>query len=184
LRFFFAAGEADVDRAVQEALVHLHGVQLFAHQLQELEGIGLGLAAVLALGVVGLLQQVDVLHPGDLHRVLEAQQQAFAGALLGLQCEQILAHVFHGAAGHLVAVAAAEDLAERALARAVRTHDGVDLARLHLEVDALEDGGSVFHPCLQVGDLQHCVFSWKDCSGHPATGLNSGVRPTARGVGG
>ena len=43
---------------------------------------------------------------------------------------------------------------ERALARAVRAHQGVHLARLHVEVDPLEDlaapGARV-----QIADLEH-----------------------------
>ena len=52
---------------------------------------------------------------------------------------------------------AREHLRERALARAVRPHDRVHLARVHLEVDAAQDF-AVFHAGVQVLDLQHWSF--------------------------
>ena len=52
---------------------------------------------------------------------------------------------------------AGEHLGERALARAVRSHDGVDLARLHREVDALEDF-LVADARVQVLDFQQVVI--------------------------
>ena len=62
-----------------------------------------------------------------------------ARALRAAMREQILAVVRHGTAGDVVRGVAGEHLRERALARAVRAHDGVDFAALHGERDALED---------------------------------------------
>ena len=45
----------------------------------------------------------------------------------------------HFAAGDVVAVAAGEDGGQRALAAAVRAHDGVDFAGVDGQVDAFED---------------------------------------------
>ena len=77
--------------------------------------------------------------PGNLDRILEGQEDAFAGALLGVHVEQVLAAVDDFAAGDLVAVAPGEDAGQRALAGAVRPHDGVDFAGVDGEVDAFED---------------------------------------------
>src|SRR5690606_37131365 len=58
------------------------------------------------------------------------------------------------ACGDLVVLLAGEDAGQRGLARAVRTHDGVDLARLDLEVEPLENL-VVFDGGVEVGDLEH-----------------------------
>jgi len=63
----------------------------------------------------------------------------FAGAVFRGHFEQVFAVVSDGAAGDGVEVAAGEHLGERALAAAVRSHDGVDFARVDGEVDALEN---------------------------------------------
>ena len=62
-----------------------------------------------------------------------------AGPRVRGQREQILAAEGHGAAGDDVLGMAHERVRERALARAVRTHERMDLALRDLEVDALED---------------------------------------------
>ena len=64
----------------------------------------------------------------DLHRVLEGEEHALGGALVGLHGEQVLAVPEHLAVGDLVAGAAGEHVGERRLARAVGAHDGVHLA--------------------------------------------------------
>ena len=51
------------------------------------------LAAVLADGVDRRLQEVDVADAGDLDRVLEGQEDALAGPLLGVHVQQVLALV-------------------------------------------------------------------------------------------
>ena len=68
-------------------------LHLLAHQLQELDGVELGQAEVLALGVERRLQEVGVGDAGDLDRILEGQEHALAGALLGRHLEQVLALV-------------------------------------------------------------------------------------------
>src|SRR3546814_11377004 len=59
--------------------------------------------------------------------------------LVGLHLQQVAAVETDAAAGHLVAVAAGQHVAERALAGTVRPHDGMHLARLDRQVDPLED---------------------------------------------
>ncbi len=95
---------------------------------------------MLAHGVQGSLEEVDVAHARDLDRVLEREEHALARPLLGRHGEQVLALVDDAARGHLVAVAPRQHVGEGALARAVRPHDRVDLARPHFEVDAAKDG--------------------------------------------
>ena len=85
------------------------------------------------------LEEVGVVHAGDLDRVLERHEHAFAGALLGIHVEQVLAVELDRAAGDFVGGMPGQHAGERALARAVGPHDGVHLARLHREVDALQN---------------------------------------------
>ena len=97
-----AAREPLVDRAAQHALVDVEQLRLLLDQLHELHRVELGLAVVLALGVERRLEEVGVVHAGDLDRVLERHEHAFAGALVGIHVEQVLALVEHLAAGDLV----------------------------------------------------------------------------------
>ena len=85
-----AAREALVDRAVEQRLVHLHQLHLLAHQLEEVDGVELRQAAVLAHGVERRLEEVGVADAGDLDRVLEGQEDALAGALLGVSSSRSL----------------------------------------------------------------------------------------------
>ena len=133
-----AAGEAFVDAARQKGFAHLHELHLLPDQRQEFVGIDLGFAGGLALGVERRLQQIDIVDAGNFHRVLKAEKQAGARALFGRQRQQVAALEGHRAAGDLVVLAARQHLGERALARAVRSHDGMHLAGVDLEVDALQ----------------------------------------------
>ena len=92
----------------------------------------------------------------DLDGVLEREEDAFAGPLLGGQVEQVLTFKGHGPFGDLIRLAAGEHLRERALARAVAAHDRVHLAGVDRQVDALED-----HPLLAGGDAGVEVFDFK-----------------------
>ena len=57
----------------------------------------------------------------------------------GAMREQVLAAIDDAAGRDLVVLAARQDLRERALARAVRAHDGVHLAGRHVQRQALQD---------------------------------------------
>ena len=103
--------------------------ELLLHEVGELERIDLLLAARLADLVVRRAQEVRVRHAGNLDRILEGEEDARLRALLRLHLEQILAVVGDRAAGDLVRRIPGEHLRERALARAVRPHDGVHFAR-------------------------------------------------------
>ena len=77
-------------------------------------------------------------HAGHLHRALQREEQAGAGALPGRQPGQLLP--VHGDApgGHLRAGPAHQRVGQGALARAVGAHDHVHLAAAHREVDAVQ----------------------------------------------
>ena len=84
-----AAGEPDIDRALQQIVADLEQLQLGAHRAQELAGVELGLAAVAAAGVERGAQEIHVVHAGDLDRVLEREEQPLARPLVGRHRQQV-----------------------------------------------------------------------------------------------
>ena len=117
-----------------------HRLHLLGEHAEELDGIVLRQAEGAAPLVDGEAEEVRVRHARDLDRVLEGEEDALLRAVLRLEVQQVLSiAILRGAARHLVRRVAHEHLGEGALARAVRPHDRVHLAALHLEVDALED---------------------------------------------
>ena len=139
LRFFSPPEKPSLTGALDELLVDVHELRLLLDEREEVERVELGQPAVLADGVQRGLQEVDVRDARDLDRVLEREEDAFAGAHLGRHGEEVAALVEDLALSDLVSGPSGEDVGERALARAVRAHDRVDLARVHREVDAAED---------------------------------------------
>ena len=76
--------------------------------------------------------------------------------LVRFERQQILTLEGHRTLGHPIPWPPAEDIGERRLARPVRPHDSMHLARVHGERDALEDrrpgdGG------VKVSDLKHVM---------------------------
>ena len=128
LRFFSPPEKPSLTGAAQHALVDVEKLRLLLDQLHELHRVELRLAAVLAHGVERGLEEVGVVHAGDLDRVLERHEDAFAGALVGVHLEQVLALEEDVAAGHFVLGMAGERARQRALAGAVGPHDGVHFA--------------------------------------------------------
>src|SRR3972149_1744533 len=79
-------------------------------------------------GLEGGAEEVDHRHAGDGRGVLHGEEEAAAGALVRPQRRHVLALEIDVAGGDLVARVAHEGVGERALAGAVRPHDGVHLA--------------------------------------------------------
>ena len=96
---------------------------------------------------------------GDFDRILEGEEQALGGALVRLHRRGFLAVEQDFALGDLVAGLAGEHIGERRLARAVRAHDGVHLALLDRQVEAVEDFLAVDFD-VQVFDFKkrHCFL--------------------------
>src|SRR5664280_563498 len=140
-------GETLVDRPAHETPVHLNELHPLLGQGEESHYIELLEPASPALNSVRRAQEVQVAHPGDLHRVLEGEEEAGRGTVLGRQGEQVLVLEADRAA-------AGKHVGEGALARAVRAHDGVYFARRNFEVDSPEDL-VVTDPGVEVLDLQH-----------------------------
>ena len=91
----FAAGKAHVHLSLGKFALHLHQGHLFLQELKELRGLELALACSLAPGVESGFHKVGDAHPGNLHRILEAQEYTCPGALLGRHGEQVAAGISH-----------------------------------------------------------------------------------------
>src|SRR5207253_7447513 len=110
--------------------------------------------------------------------ILEREEHALARPLLRGHREQVLAFVQHLAGGDGVGGMAGEHLSEGALPRAIRPHDGVHLAGLHRQVDALEDFFA-FDRGVKILDLeQHLSRFPFPLSRHPT--LPSRLMPSSR----
>ncbi len=126
-----------------------------AHPLHEVRRGELRLTALLALRVERGAQERHGGYAGDFQRILEGEEDAARRPLVRFERQQIGAFERHRAAGDLVVRLAGQHVRERRLARAVRSHDGVHLARLHGKIEALEDLPAI-HRDLKVLDIEHC----------------------------
>ncbi len=138
----FAPREAFVEVAPSELAIDAECIEMLVEFLAELAHRD-ELATFLALGIANVRdrvpQEVGDLHAGDRDRVLERQVQTFSGPLVGFHLEHVLAVELDRAVGDFIVRMTSQSVSERAFARAVRTHQGMDLARVDLEIDPLED---------------------------------------------
>jgi hypothetical protein len=125
-----AAREAVVHRALRET-GSISSISIFSTSMSWKSKMSISSPP---LGVERRAHEVGDRDAGDLDRVLEGQEDARVGALVRLHVQDALAAEEDVAVGHLVRRMAGDHLGERALARAVRTHDRVDLALVHLQV--------------------------------------------------
>ena len=133
-----AARETFVHRTGNQFGVQFHDGALLPHQLQKLGRRKRFLTPELALFVHGHLHKVGHRHARNLHRVLKSEEQPHAGTLLDGQRQQILLQEGRLATRDREFLVPGQHRSQRALSRAVRSHDGMHLAGLHLEVDALQ----------------------------------------------
>jgi hypothetical protein len=157
-----AAGKSFVDRATDEILVDLDELRHLLRQLEKVDRVELGLAAVLADRVEGVLQEIDVGDARDLDGVLKGEEDALPRADLRHHREQVPAPVEHGALRDFVAGPAGEHVSQRGLARSVRAHDRVHLAGVDREVHPFEDFVAP-HGNVEVLDFEH-RFVHRTCS--------------------
>ena len=148
-----AAGEPLVHRPAQVTVVPADRLELRLEDLREVQRVELLETLMLADRVHRRAQEVGVGDAADRHRVLKSQERPGACPLFGLHRQQVVAVVADGAPRDRVGRMARQDLSERALAGAVRAHDGVYLAGVDAQRDPAQDflplGGSV-----EVGDLE------------------------------
>src|SRR4029077_11221033 len=98
----------------------------------EAVGLELDLGIQLAVDAAALAmerggEEVDQTYAGKLHGILQRQEEAPCGTLVGGQPEQLFAVDGDGACGDLVVVPAHEDVGEGRLPRPVRAHQRVHL---------------------------------------------------------
>ena len=151
-----ATREAEVDRAAHDLRTPLDHLELALEEIDEIHRVDLLLTSRLPQLVVRGAQEVGVRDAGDLDGVLEGKKDTGLGTLLGLEIEQILAQIRHRAGGHGVGRVTGQHLRERALARAVGTHDGMHLAGVDREVNASEDF-LVARGSVQISDFEQAV---------------------------
>jgi len=111
-----AAGKADVDRPAQHLRLDPEPLRDFPQPLHEIRNGEFRLAALFALRVDRGAQEVHAGHARDFQGILERQEQAFGGALVGLHRQHVLAFEQHAALGDLVFLLAGEHVGERRLA--------------------------------------------------------------------
>ncbi len=139
MRFFSPPEKPTLSGALQHVRVDLELRRRAAHGAHEVGRRQLRLAARAPLRVERGLEEGHGRDAGDFDRILEGEEHALGGALVGSSSENVLAVEQHFAAGDLIVRLAGDDIGERRLAGAVRPHDGRDLAGLHGEVEAIED---------------------------------------------
>ena len=139
IALLLAAGKADIDRAAQHLLLDAELGRDLAHLLEKFRRRQLRLAALLALRVERGAQERHGGDAGDFQRILEGEEQAGGGALVGRHVEDVLAVKAHFARSRRVVGLAGEHIGERRFAGPVRAHDGVHLAGIHREIETFED---------------------------------------------
>ena len=87
-------------------------------------------------------------------RILEREEEAALGALVGAELGHVLPVEDDLALRHLVGRVAHERVGERRLPRPVRAHDRVLLPEIDFEVDTLDDLGAVLERDVQILDLE------------------------------
>jgi hypothetical protein len=103
-------------------------------------------------------------------RILEGEEQAALGALVGPHLDEILPVEEDLALGDLVRGMPHQRVGERGLARPVRAHHGMDLVEVDRQIDTLDD----LPPGFLVGDVQILYLQQSHRSessrGHPESG--------------
>ena len=116
---------------LEHVLRNVEGFRDLAHLLEKVRRRIFALAARLALGVQRRAQERHGGDTRDFHRILEREEYALGGTLIGRHLQQVFAVEQDLAAGNFVARLAGDDVRQGGFAGAVRPHDGVDLALVH-----------------------------------------------------
>ena len=121
------AAEPVVHRTLGELVGQLHQRGFLFRELHEVDRVERVFASVLSNRIERGLQEIDVAHARNGDRVLKAEEEPLGSPQLGGHLEQISTLVEHPPIRDFIAVLAGEHVRQRALARTVRPHDGVDL---------------------------------------------------------
>src|SRR5699024_12036717 len=128
------AGEALVDGSAEKRRVHLQGGEVFTQDLEELTSRGERFTTRFALCIQCGTQKVGVTDTRNLEWILECEEDALDGTLLRAQTKNVLT-VEGDRTADVIALPTRDDMGERAFARAVRTHDGMDLTGGDLQIE-------------------------------------------------
>ena len=171
-----AAGEAVVDVAARELLRDVRELHRGLDRLAELLQRDRLLAARGAVRVDDHAQVLRGRHARDRDGVLEGHEQAGDGALVRIGLRDVLAVEEDLALGDVEVRVAHDHVGQGRLARAVRAHEGVELARADVEVHAAQDG---LVPCahVQVADLEVSHGLPKSAKAVGRTGRTRRARP-------
>src|SRR5271166_3969248 len=129
-------------------------MKLRLHDLDELRGIEFGLAAGFSASIQGRTQKIHIVHARDFDRILKGKENACARPLVWAKRQKIGALVDHFAFSYLIARLGRQDARQRALARTVRAHDRMNLARLEREIDTLQNLAAIGDAGMKVADFQ------------------------------
>ena len=111
LRFFSPPEKPSLTERLSKSSVQFEQFHFLLDQREKFHRVQFRLAPVLADFVQRGLEKIGAVHAGNFDRILEREKQPFAGALLGIEVEQVLAAVNHLAAAHVVAVAPGQNAA-------------------------------------------------------------------------
>ena len=156
-----AAGEPVVEVALSELARDLQVLHRGEHVLAKLRhrhGVVLAARARLPDRVQRRAHEAGNGHAGNGVRVLEGEEEPELRALVGAQLAEVLPVEERLAAGDLVGRVAHQRVGERRLARAVRAHQRVNLARADREIDSLDDLGAVLQRDVQILQFEQCHF--------------------------
>ena len=152
----FAAREADVNRALQHLDIDVELGAFFLDQLHEGGNVDFSFSAPLFDGVERRAQERETRDARDFHRILEGQEHALSGALVGRQLQDAFAIPQDIAVRHFVAGAASKHVGKRGFTRPVRAHDGVHFSSRNFEGQPLEDRLVLVRELhVQVFDFEH-----------------------------
>ncbi len=132
---FLAAGQVDVEGTFEELGTEPDALGFDPHPLTDFGRV--------LRGTDRCRQQVAECDTRNLGRVLHGEEQAGLGPLPGRLVEQLDVVDANRAAEHLIARTAGDHVRQGGLARTVRPHDCVHFAGGDLQVDPLQDLGSV-----------------------------------------
>ena len=97
--------------------------------------------------VISETQKLRIRNTRHFDRILKRHEHAFARTLVRRHLEQVAALVKNLARGHFILRMSGEHLRQRRLAGTIRSHDGVNLALVNRQVDALEYFSAI-DPCV------------------------------------
>ena len=93
---------------------------------------------IFPLGVDGGAHEVDHRDSRNFNRILESEEKSLVAPYFRRKRKKVFAAEFHLPARYGIGRISRENHRQSGLARSVRTHYGVNLARIHFEIDAAQ----------------------------------------------